>query len=165
MQNRRSGFLTFIAAVIPGVGYMYLGLILRGIEALAIYLLIPSVLNLVGLGGLTWMVRLVLWFYLFFDTYSIAHKLDRGETVNDTDFIFNRNNEGQTSDIKINFDENKWKAVAWALIIIGVFAIANMSLGSLVIYGVIRDYISRYFLPVLLILGGVFLLVRSGKKS
>ena len=166
MGNRRNSFLTFVAACIPGVGYMYLGLILKGIEALALYLLISPVFDTIGLNWLARILKIILWIYLFFDTYTLAHKLDRGETVPDTDFIFNRNSNGQVgAQPNFNFDENKWKALAWVLIVIGVFAVLNLTLSTLPFYSIIKEYISRFFIPALLILGGVFILVRKPKQQ
>jgi len=160
--NRRSGFLTFITAMIPGVGYMYLGLLTRGIETLALFLIIPTLFNLIGLNDITWLFRAVFWFFTFFDTFSIAHKLDRGETVVDNDFIFKSKSENPG--LSIDFDKNKWTAIAWVLIIVGIIAIINSIFKTTILYGLIRVYLGRYFLPIILILGGICLLFRPGNK-
>lgn len=46
MMERRNGFLTFLTSLIPGVGYMYLGLMRKGIEAFLVFLLVPRILDL-----------------------------------------------------------------------------------------------------------------------
>ena len=89
-MQKRSSFLTFIASLIPGLGYMYLGLIKKGIQAMVVFFLIEPLFRFIGLGGLSSIISIPLWFYLFFDTFNIARKIDRGEFVSDSDFIFSK---------------------------------------------------------------------------
>jgi TM2 domain-containing membrane protein YozV len=161
-KNTRSGFLTFLTALIPGVGYMYLGLLKKGIQFLALFLLIDPVFYLLGIGFLTSIVRIPLWFYTFFDTFSLANRIDRGEPVHDVDFIFNKY-MGQGSEIIDRSKIGKNFTLIIAVVLIGVGALAilhNLSQGS-AIYGLITSYVSKYFIPVLFVLGGVFLLFKN----
>lgn len=167
-MERRNSFLTFLASLIPGVGYMYLGLIRKGAEALLIFMLIPPILRFIGLGFLSYLFTFPLWFYTFFDTFNIAKRMDRGEYVPDSEFIFKRSNESINSDIN-NFgnkmysklDKNGWKVVAWALIILGSMALLNRAFAGNNVYYLFKSYVNTYFLPVLLILGGVYMLTRN----
>lgn len=165
-MQKRSRFLTFVAALIPGLGYMYLGLIKKGIQAMVIFFLIEPLFRFIGLGGLAGIISIPLWFYLFFDTFNIARKLDRGEFVSDTDFIFNKYNHFNSKE-NINEDAtkimgNKGGLVAgWALVIIGVLSIINKLFPDNTIYLFIKQSIGTYFVPVLFVFVGVYLLVKK----
>ena len=165
-MQKRSSFLTFIASLVPGLGYMYLGLIKKGIQAMVIFFLIEPLFSFIGLDGLTSVILIPLWFYLFFDTFNIARKLDKGEFVNDSDFIFSKyhhlNNKENLSDGTIrNMRERSGLIVGWALVIIGILSIINKLFPNNVIYNFIRQSIGTYFVPVLFVFVGVYLLVKK----
>ena len=165
-MQKRSSFLTFIASLVPGLGYMYLGLIKKGIQAMVIFFLIEPLFSFIGLGGLTSVILIPLWFYLFFDTFNIARKLDRGEFVNDSDFIFSKyhylNNKENLSDGTIkNMRDRSGLIVGWALVIIGILSIINKLFPNNAIYDFIKQSIGTYFVPVLFVFVGVYLLVKK----
>lgn len=165
-MQKRSSFLTFIAALIPGLGYMYLGLIKKGIQAMVIFFLIEPVFRFLGLGWLASIISIPLWFYLFFDTFNVARKLDRGEFVSDSDFIFNKyyhfNNKENVNDGAMKYMGDKGGIVAgWALVIIGALSIINKLLPENLIYHFIKQSIGTYFVPVLFVFVGVYLLVKK----
>lgn len=165
MENKsgRSSFLTFLTALIPGVGYMYLGLVKKGIQILMLFLLIEPIFNILGIGFLTFIVKIPFWFYTFFDTFSVANKIDRGEPVPDMDFIFNKymKDGSQVAFDREKLGKNFSLIVAIGLIVVGAIAILhNLSVAS-PLYGLIRTYVSTYFIPVLFVLGGIYLLFRN----
>lgn len=164
MQNR-SRFLTFLSALIPGVGYMYLGLIKKGIQTMVIFFLVEPLFSFIGLDGLTSVITIPLWFYLFFDTFNIASKLDRGENVPDTDFIFNENkniyNSDYSNDTIKNIGAKRGLILGWALVIIGILAIINKIFPDNEIYNFIEQSIGTYFVPVIFVFVGVYLLVKK----
>lgn len=164
-MRKKSDFLTFLAALIPGVGYMYYGLIRKGVEALAIFLLIDPVFGLVGLSFLKHIVKILLWFYTFFDTYNIARRINAGEIVEDSDFIisFNKDGESQVNNFGKKIDGNKWYILGWFLIIIGTLAVINKVFNMSDTYYIIKHYISNYIVPALFILGGGYLLYKNKK--
>lgn len=162
-MEKRNDFLTFITALIPGVGYMYLGLIKKGVQILALFLLIEPVLRLLGIGFLSFIVRLPIWFYTFFDTFRVARKMDRGEIVEDSEFIYKKYENGTVS---AQYDFNKmgknlWVTIAWALIILGSIAILDKVFRPYEIYSLIKNYISNLLLPVILVLAGVYMLFKN----
>lgn len=171
--NRRSGFLTFVTACIPGVGYMYLGLMKKGIEACIIYFLLDNIFSIIGLGGLGNLIQFVLWFYLFFDTYNVAHRIDRGEVVMDSNFFFERymsnnlnnaNNSSEFDDMdfkknqSMELDKQKMTIIAYTIIALGVLGVLNKIFAGSMIYYQIKEGITQYFIPVFLIIGGLFML-------
>lgn len=159
---RRNSFLTFLAALIPGIGYMYLGLIRRGIQFLLLYLLIEPVFRIVGLSFLASIIKIPLWFYTFFDTFNVANKLDRGEIVYDSD-IFG-NGSFQVDGRWANLLNDKWILIAgWALVILGVLGVINKAFYGNEIYNLIRSYISTYFIPVIFIAIGAYLLYKNNR--
>jgi TM2 domain-containing membrane protein YozV len=164
-MDRRNKVLTFILAFIPGVGQIYLGLFRKGIQILILYLLIGPILGMIGLGFAGSIIKLVIWCYAFFDTFDIARRLDKGEHVGDSDYVINKymdkkeafNNKGYS------FDKSFWLLCGWGLIVIGILAIVNLMFGNNDLYGLIKSYISTYFIPALLVVAGVYMLVR-GKR-
>ncbi|MDP4146079.1 MAG: hypothetical protein Q8936_16575 [Bacillota bacterium] len=156
-MEKRSGFLTFLTALIPGVGYMYFGLLRKGIETLLLFLLIPTLFDAIGLGFLSYVVAVPIWFYSFFDTYHIAHKVDRGEKLQDGS-IFNKEAfSGEAFTFGEDIKNRNWIFVAWALIIIGILAILNKMFMYIGIFSIAR----QYFVPVIFIVLGVYLLTRK----
>lgn len=161
-MERRKSFLTFLTALVPGIGYMYLGLLKKGIQFFALYLLIDPVFKILGIGFLAWIVKLPLWFYTFFDTFNTASKLDSGEHVEDTDYIFNKfdNNHHEAG---FKADKKFIVTIAWILIIVGILAIFNAYFIGKPLYNYIRAEITKYIFPTLLILGGIFVLIKNKK--
>lgn len=165
-MQKRSSFLTFISSLIPGLGYMYLGLMKKGIQAMVIFFLISPIFNFIGLGWLADIILIPLWFYMFFDTFNIAHKLDRGEFVGDSDFIFNKyynlnKKENLEEDTIKNMKDKSGVVVGWALVVIGGLSIINKLFPDNTIYDFIKQSIGTYFVPVLFVFVGAYLLVKK----
>lgn len=160
-MERRNGFITFLTALVPGIGYMYLGLLKKGIQIFALYILITPILRILGMGMLAWLVKLPIWFYTFFDTFNVASKLDRGERVEDIEYIFNKFNSN--NDIKFRVDKKFIITIAWLLIAIGTLAIFNAYFSGTPFYNYIKAEITKYVFPSLLILGGILVLIKNKK--
>lgn len=165
-MNNRNGFLTFIAACIPGVGYMYNGLIKKGVQTLFLYMLIKPVLMFIGLGFLSHLVRVCIWFYTFFDTYSIANRIRCGEYVPDSEFIF-KNYVDTTKFTEGNFSYNElinkqgWVILGSSLVVLGGISIFNQLFIDYDIYKYIRSYVTQYFIPLLFIAIGILILAKK----
>lgn len=166
-MERKSGFLTFIAALIPGVGYMYYGLVKKGAEALIIYLLISPVFDMLGMNWIGSMIKIPLWLYLFFDTFNVANKYRRGEELQDSGFIIKDDTPISVETIRSidsRLPKNKWNLLAFLFIFIGIIAVLNQILGQDVFY-IIRATIRNCVIPALLIVSGIYILLQSNKKS
>ncbi|MFL0194134.1 hypothetical protein ACJDU8_00800 [Clostridium sp. WILCCON 0269] len=167
-MNNRNGVLTFIAACIPGVGYMYNGLIKKGVQTLFLYMIIKPVLMFSGLGFLSHLVRICIWFYTFFDTYSIANRIRRGEYVPDSEFIF-KNYVDTTKFTEGDFSYNKainkqeWVIIGSSLVILGGLSILNQLFIDNDIYKFIRSYVTQYFIPALFVIIGVLIIAKKRK--
>jgi hypothetical protein len=164
--QKRSSFLTFMSALIPGLGYMYLGLMKKGIQAMVIFFLIEPLFNFIGLGWLADIILIPLWFYLLFDTFNIAHKLDRGEFVSDSDFIFNQyhhlnKKENLNDDTIKNIRDRGSLIIGSVLVIVGTLSIINKLFPNNAIYDFIKQSIGTYFVPVLFVFLGIYLLIKK----
>lgn len=209
-MERKNSFLTFLTALIPGVGYMYLGLMRKGVEALLIFLVLRRFFDIMSLSAIGWLLSVVLWFYCFIDTFNVAHRINMGEFVPDSDFIlgkiinnfnnnndqhyynnsnngqFNNQNNGQnngqynnqyynqnnqsynstyTNVPNPNSSRNLGIAIGVFLVVVGVFAIFNQIFINTDLYQVVKNYLYMYFLPVLIIGLGVYLLLKSSNKN
>lgn len=167
-MNNKNSFVTFITACIPGVGYMYNGLIKKGVQVLFLYMLIDPILSFVGLGFLAHLIEICIWFYTFFDTFAVSNKINRGEYVPDSEFIFkNYVNIDSSTQNNVSWNEriNKqgWIILGSALIILGVLAIFNQIFVNYDIYKFIRSYASQYFIPILFIVIGLLILFKKIK--
>lgn len=169
-MQKRSSFLTFMSSLVPGLGYMYLGLMKKGIQAMVIFFMVEPLFRFIGLSGLIGIIQIPLWFYLFFDTFNIAHKLDRGEFISDSDFIFSKyhnfnKKENLNNETIDNMNGKNGLIVGYALVIIGVLSIINKLLPNNAIYNFIKHSIGIYFVPVLFIFVGIYLLVKPHEKK
>jgi hypothetical protein len=176
--EKKSGLLAYLTALIPGVGYLYLGLKRKGIEALILWLIIGPLFNLLGLGFLAGIVKLPFWFYTFFDTINLAARIDKGEFIPDSDFLFigrlidtssfsHMGSDGEygsdSRHIKIKNDGLIYLA-GWGLVVLGGLSLINKLFRYNPLYNLIKHNINVYFFPVLLVLAGIYLLVRNNQK-
>jgi len=159
---RRNTLSTFIAALIPGVGYMYLGLYKKGLEALALFLLVKPVFSIVGLGAIGSLLQFFIWIYAFLDTFKIAALIDSGRIVEDDTFIlgnfYSRDIYGNRKNIDSRYLINLF---AILLILIGVFSIINKAFATNELYIMIKSFVRMYFIPVVMVLGGLYLLLQN----
>lgn len=158
---RRDKWLLFISAIIPGVGYMYLGLIRKGVEALALFMIIEPLFKFAGISWLTNIVRFPFWLYTFFTTYEIAAKQDLGVYVQDTDFIDIKKVNKNMDDKNVTILKN---VLAGVFIAAGLIAILNKAFAGNEVYNLIISYIKTYLFPVLLVFGGLYVLFRNKEK-
>jgi hypothetical protein len=162
----KNEFLNFLAACVPGVGYMYNGLTKKGIEALAIFLLISPLFSILGLGFFAHIIRILFWFYTFFDTFSVRRRIMAGENIEDDYFIINKliNEDAKNNNFSSNFQDRfkskGWAIIGWIFIILGLIALINKIFINNDIYRFLQFNVNEYFIPVILVLLGVYLLIK-----
>ncbi|MDF2502991.1 hypothetical protein [Clostridium sp.] len=156
-MERRSRFITFLVSLVPGAGYMYLGMLKKGFETLLLFILVPMILSYVNMSDIAAAFCIPFWLYTFFNTYHIARKVDSGEILQDESW-FAKGGFGLGANNIMN--NNSFKIIAWFLIIVGVLAIANKIFMEFPIFDVVRSY----FVPVIFIIIGLYLLLRDKKK-
>ncbi|MCL2352396.1 MAG: hypothetical protein FWC55_07690 [Firmicutes bacterium] len=82
-KRRISKFLLFVCSLIlPGVGYMYLGLMKRGLFTLTSFFVLVSVIAVLHMPILGVLIC-ILWITAFFDGFHIRRKLVDGVRVED----------------------------------------------------------------------------------
>lgn len=147
--DKKSRFWAFVFSLVPGVGYLYLGLMNRGLQTMALFfgtIFAASFINFEQLMGL---VVPVTMFYSIFDTQQMVKSINSGEQVEDK----------QLFDFKSITINQSW--IGYAFVVIGILALLN---GVLPQY-IPGFYVFRSFLPPLLVIGvGVLILYRSTRK-
>lgn len=84
MPRKHSAFATFLFSVMPGGGHMFLGLMKRGTQLMAVFWVcfILALMFKQPLLGVPMMVTV--WFYAQFEAMHIRRKLNLGTPVEDT---------------------------------------------------------------------------------
>ncbi len=82
---RKSRILTFLFALWPGAGQMYLGYMKRGVSLMRSVLSVDLPFGFTGLGFLLFLLPIV-WFYGFFDTINLRSM--SYEFLPQDDFLF-----------------------------------------------------------------------------
>lgn len=137
----RSRFLVLLLSLIPGGGYMFLGHMRRGLQAMIIFFGTIFVASVTNLNPLIPLVLPVLMFYSIFDSLQLAGKANEGIAVQDIPLI--------------NVGERNWRGpLGWGLVGLGIVALLNNYLPHLLGYGILRDLLP----PALLIAAGVIIL-------
>jgi hypothetical protein len=78
-----SKFLLFILSALPGLGYMYLGLIKRGLLVMAAFFLNIYLMAQFEIPMLAFVIPII-FFASFFDGFKILRQIREGQTVEDT---------------------------------------------------------------------------------
>lgn len=84
---KKSSFLTFCFAFMPGAGQMYLGYLKRGASFMAVFFAVCALAAFLGLQPLLFLLPII-WFYAFFDTFNIKHMTDEQRLQTKDDYFF-----------------------------------------------------------------------------
>lgn len=144
-------FLAFMLSLLPGVGYLYLGLMRRGLQTMVVFygaIFIAAALNF---GQITALVLPVTLFYTVFDTLQLLKKINEGQQVEDK-LLF-----------EMEIIESRHILLGYGLIILGLMALANNLLPQSFAY---HYYMGKIIPPVLILGLGVYILFRNtGSKE
>jgi hypothetical protein len=158
-----SGFLFFIFMAVPGLRHMYLGLMKRGLQFLATFFILVAFASTINiLSPLFVPLACIVWFYSAFDSYHCRKMLARGEAIPDNpifeDYGYN--------DIKVYLSERK-SAVGTIIILLGVYMLFKEVSHYAYNEGMFRiiSIASNMFIPVLLIIGGIYMLSKAKKDK
>lgn len=156
MDKQVNKFLLFCFSLLPGAGYMYLGLTQKGFEAMVLFFSIMAVSNWIGLEDLLIpMFGIPLYFYFFFDTFAVARKFQAGEDLPDRGML----------DFFSQLGESRFTVVGIAMMVIGVFALGNNLIDALDPWQQVGHYVRQFGPPALLIGAGAFLYLRGRDQS
>lgn len=154
-MNRRSTFVTFLASLIPGAGYMYFGMLRFGIETMLIFFIVPKLISLIGFGFISYIFSIPFWLYTFFDTYKVARQYDNGEIIEDKSWL------DKDKVYKVSMSNRAVNTVAIVLILIGVLALVNRIFGVYDIFYSLKQYI----VPAIFIIIGLYVLFNERLKK
>lgn len=168
---KKSSFLTFCFAFIPGAGEMYLGMMRKGAAIMTLFWGIIGISVFLQMGFIC-AVLPIIWFYSFFETFNIRWLPPEEIERQDQEFSGNWGTKLFSSDLKAVLDK-RHTLIGILLILVGGWAILNnffvpileefLNLGD---YWIFR-YLS-YRLPSILVAFAVVVfgvhLVRGKKK-
>ncbi len=142
--DNKSRLLAFLFSLIPGAGYMYLGLMNRGLQTLIIFFGTIFVQELTNIDIVALVIPVVM-FYSIFDTLQIVRKMRQGLVTEDK--------------VLVNLGEYpNWQSyTGYGLVGLGVLALINNYVPYLLNHGVMERLIS----PLLIIAVGAFILYRN----
>lgn len=118
----KNGFFTFCFSFIPGAGAMYQCYMKRGLSTMMLF-----ALNCVA----TWLISVagfflpIIWFFSFFDTWSLRTQLKLGVAGPDKFLFF-----GDNSALNADFLKKPHKYIGIGFIIVGVYLILRETLVS-----------------------------------
>lgn len=162
MIKRKSKFLTFCFAMVPGAGHMYIGFMKLGVSIMASFFLLCFFSTWLSLGPLIFLTP-VLWFYSFFDVLNKNSMRDEDFYAQEDRFLFDLDFSSLLDLLQGKFR----KILALCLIFIGCSLILS-NIGS-----VIRNFLPYYFydayyyffnrvpqlvIAVFIILAGIYLI-------
>ena len=141
----KSKFWAFVLSIIPGAGYMYLGLMKRGLQAMIIFFSSIFIASTLNFDTMVPLLLPVLLFYTIFDTQQLVRRISEGYHVEDVALV----DLGQWSN---------WRnIVGYGLVILGVLSLLDNFLPYYFNY----DIMHRVVPPLLIIGLGVYILYRS----
>lgn len=150
VPENKSRFIAFVLSMIPGGGYLYLGLMKRGLQAMLLFFGTIFVSAMIQMEALTALVLPIIFLYTVFDTQQFVKKINLGYPLEDREL----------------FDWGSWESkrniIGIILVIIGAVALINNFAPYIIPYRLVNNV-----LPPLVIMSiGIYILYRStGKKG
>jgi len=115
LRYRKSRFLTFIFSALPGLNYMYLGLMKRGLFFMTSFFALIVIIKEIGISFLSFGIFMLICFCLF-DSFRIRRQLVDGFDVPDG-----------ISDVLSFYKQNKKPILLIMLIVIGIATLRRMT--------------------------------------
>lgn len=109
---KKNAFLTFVFALIPGMGQMYQTYMKRGLSLMLLFAVNLFLTSIIGIAGI---FLPVVWAYSFFDTYRLRTELDQGVAAPDA-LLFS---DGTEDGVFRAFLARRHVLVGWALVLLG----------------------------------------------
>ena len=168
---RKSSFLTFCFAFIPGAGEMYLGMMRKGVFIMSLFWGVIGISTFLQMGFIC-VVLPIIWFYSFFETFNIKHLSSDEIEFRDQEFAEQLGKRVFTGDLRKIFSK-RHAAVGWALVAVGGWAFINSFVFPILeeffnfhdfwIYRYLSYRLPSILVAVLIILLGIHLI--RGKKK
>lgn len=150
-------FLFFCYSIIPGAAHMHLGLFRRGLQIMIITFGGLSLASFIGLDSLIPVVLIPTWFFSFFESHYLRRQKDQGFTLRDQD-LFDRQLFDYTPLLK-----NR-RIIGSVIVFIGILSLLHQIDRSNILdrlFGYQYYLVRGSFIPILLILGGVYMILKA----
>lgn len=150
-------------SLIPGAAHMNLGLFRRGIQLMIVTFGGIALINFIGLEFLIPFIVIPAWFFSFFESHHLRKRVENGQTILDQD-LFDRQLFDYTPFLK------NPRLIGSAIIVIGILSLLRQIdrysflprlFGNWNYYSFLRES----FIPVLLILGGIYLVFKATRSQ
>lgn len=171
---KKNLFLTFCFACCPGAGQMYLGYTKRGASIMLPFFVVFGICGFLDLWIFS-VILPVLWFYAFFDTFSIRNSSPEQLADKPDDFLYTFDAQHRQSAVELT---RKYHLLLGAVLIFsGLYALYNSMLMPLIgnllnllpydlwwLWNIFRD-IPTLVVAVLIILLGIRLIRGESKEK
>jgi len=147
--EKKSRLWAFVFSLVPGVGYLYLGLMNRGLQTMVLFFGAIFVASFIGFGEIMALIVPVVMFYSIFDTQQLVKSINAGDRPEDKQFF----------DIKQIPYTHNW--IGWGLIVIGILALIR----HVPFFWSFWPTFNRLLPPVMIIGIGILILYRNTKKD
>lgn len=166
MRTRKSKFLAFLFALLPGAGHMYLGFMKLGVSYMAPFFFICFLSSWLDLGPLLFLLP-VLWFYAFFDCMNRLSIPDEERAAMEDHYLF----VGSYAGLRDRMGKNGNLVLGVALLFIGVVLFGKYFLLLLdqyvSIWSPLRHlfrYVPQFLFGALIVAAGVWLILGRKKE-
>ena len=149
-------FVFFCFAVIPGAAQMYMNLFKRGFQLMFGFIAAIVLFSYINTESMIPLIVIPTWFFSFFDSYAIRRRIKKGEAVEDNEIF----------DYGIII-ENKG-IVGMVMMVLGVLGIINAfeySPIQFILGGQLYSSIKRSVISIVLVMIGIYILIRSKKSE
>lgn len=168
MIKQRNKFWTFIFALIPGAGQMFLGFLKYGISLMIIFFGIIALSDITRINQFCYILPII-WFFSFFDAINKRWRSPEEFSQLSDDYLFKSNT---LASINKMFHHKGNLILGIAIIVVGIAALYNTLIKSLLNYcspaikqfiDLVSGNIFPIIISIVIILLGVYLII--GKKK
>lgn len=150
VPEKKKRFWAFMFSLVPGMGYMYLGLMNRGLQTMVLFFGSIFVSGFIGFEQLMALIAPVVIFYSIFDTQQVVKDINKGITVVDRPLFDTK---------KLPFTQ-AW--LGYVLIVVGLLALLQ---NVMPYYFPFWMALKRVIPPALIIAAGIAILYRNTRKE
>lgn len=168
---KKNKFLTFIFALIPGAGHMYLGYMKKGISVMTLFC---GTFALIGMLSFEYLIAAlpIIWFYSFFDTFRLQGLLLSDTREKDNWLFMSEGIEGIPGKLSGVF-KNGYKGLGAGFIAVGLILLYQLFVSPILselleVYNYSWLYTLVYRMPTVFVAVGIIILgfvLLKGKKN
>mgnify|MGYP000852953065 CR=1 FL=1 len=166
-MKKKNSLLTFLCALVPGAGQMYLGLLKKGCSIMLAFTIDVAVTTIIPLFAI---FLPVIWFYAFFDTFSLRSMTEEERRAQEQKFLVDA--DGVLGKDWRAILQKRHTVIGIACILFGAYLLFDNFISPIlyrifdtnIIYGIVHS-IPTFVVSALIILLGVYLVKGGPKKT